>query len=642
MATTKAKPRADVHLGSIFLGPKAENADAFERLLLEALRDHVFFRRNFHPEDGFTLSELDKRDPAYQDSLSLLSQELLGLLGELKEDVPFFSPRYVGHMSSDITMASLIGYFATMLHNPNNVAAEASPVTTRLEYEVAAELAAMVGYPADRHWGHLTSGGTIANFEAMAMARNVKYLPLALRWAAAELGVRVEIALPGGTRAPSAELDLWRLINVAPEDALDAADRFRAAVGDSRRAHEALTRWSLSGLGFQEFERRLAAQFGDVLPPAVVLVPSTAHYSWQKISRALGIGAAQVVEVPVDERFRMSMDALRETFERLARRRQAVIAVVTVAGTTEESAVDRVDQLVALRRRAARELGLTFTLHADAAWGGYAASITRGRDGAWRSLEAARADVAPEDWPEPEVFQALCALQETDSITIDPHKLGYAPYPAGAVCFRDQRVRSLVAVEAPYVFAAERPDLGRSIFEGSKPGAAAAAVWMSHRVLPLNAAGYGRLIGETAKGARRLHRALEEARFDPFRIVLLPRTDLNIVCFTFGHPALRSLEATNALIDRVHRAMSATGGKPARQLDHFASKTTLRAAEYGPAAEPLVRALGFTAEDYRRAGGLSVLRCTVMNPLIAASSGRVDFLGGFVRTLREVLREQLS
>jgi hypothetical protein len=34
-----------------FLGPKAENADVFERLVVEAIRDHAFWRRNFHPAD---------------------------------------------------------------------------------------------------------------------------------------------------------------------------------------------------------------------------------------------------------------------------------------------------------------------------------------------------------------------------------------------------------------------------------------------------------------------------------------------------------------------------------------------------------------------------------------------------------------
>ena len=43
------RDRPLVDLSSLFLGPKAENADVFERLLLEAFRDHVFWRRNFHP-----------------------------------------------------------------------------------------------------------------------------------------------------------------------------------------------------------------------------------------------------------------------------------------------------------------------------------------------------------------------------------------------------------------------------------------------------------------------------------------------------------------------------------------------------------------------------------------------------------------
>ena len=47
--------------------------------------------------------------------------------------------------------------------------------------------------------------------------------------------------------------------------------------------------------------------------------------------------------------------------------------------------------------------------------------------------------------------------------------------------------------------------LGKYIFEGSKPGASAASVWLSHKVLPLNEKGYGYLIERTMEGARRLH-----------------------------------------------------------------------------------------------------------------------------------------
>ena len=74
-----------------FLGPRAENAEMLERLVTEALRDHCFWRRNYHPEDGFTIRETEKRREGYEDAVATLTQELMGLLAELKRDVPFFS-----------------------------------------------------------------------------------------------------------------------------------------------------------------------------------------------------------------------------------------------------------------------------------------------------------------------------------------------------------------------------------------------------------------------------------------------------------------------------------------------------------------------------------------------------------------------
>ena len=53
-------------------------------------------------------------------------------------------------------------------------------------------------------------------------------------------------------------------------------------------------------------------------------------------------------------------------------------------------------------------------------------------------------------------------------------------------------------------------------------------------------------------------------------------------------------------------------------------KTVLRSGEYGRAAIPLVERLGFAADDYWRAGGLSVIRCTVMDPFLASSRGRTS------------------
>ncbi|HET8650248.1 MAG TPA: hypothetical protein VFL95_09420, partial [Gemmatimonadales bacterium] len=299
----------DQALRSWFLGPRAENAALLERLVTEAIRDHIFWRRNFHPEDGITIREADKRQPGFEHAVDTLTQELMGLLAALKRDIPFFSGRYQGHMLYEPTLAAQVGYIAALLYNPNNIGAEAAPVTTALELEVAAALARMIGYD-DRHaWGHLTSGGTVANFEALWMARNIQYLPIALALAARDLGVPLEVTTADGSRAAVESLSLWSLLNIPNSAALDLLDTLQQSAPPAA-VRKALDAHSLATVGYQEYGVRLAHWFGDTLPPAIVLVAATAHYSWEKIVRALGIGSDQLVSVPVDTLLRMDGGAL--------------------------------------------------------------------------------------------------------------------------------------------------------------------------------------------------------------------------------------------------------------------------------------------------------------------------------------------
>ena len=46
-------------------------------------------------------------------------------------------------------MSGLLGYFMTMLYNPNNVALEASPLSTVAEIEVGEQLCELFGYNVD-------------------------------------------------------------------------------------------------------------------------------------------------------------------------------------------------------------------------------------------------------------------------------------------------------------------------------------------------------------------------------------------------------------------------------------------------------------------------------------------------------------
>lgn len=620
-----------------FLGPRAENSELFERLITEALRDHVFWRRNYHPEDGFTIREIDKRRDGYESAVATLTQELLGLLAELKRGVPFFSGRYKGHMTAELTLPSMVGWFAAMLYNPNNVSIEASPVTTRLELEVSAQLARMIGYDPARSWGHLASGGTIANFEALWIARNVIYLPVAASGAADALGVDLDVELPDGTTAPLRGLPLWQLVNIRNEASLDLWHALwdSAPPQDVKRA---LADHSLATVGYQDYHRRLAGAFGDPLPPGVVLVAATAHYSWEKIVRALGIGSNQLRYVPVDVRYRMDPDALWERLVDLADRRQPVMACVSVCGTTEESAVDALDRVLEVRARAERELGISFHLHADAAYGGYAAAVTRRADGTRRTAEEIRRSTGT-DWPTNELVRALEALAGADSVTIDPHKLGYIPYPAGAFLLRDRRARELVAIDPPYLLPSQGMDsaedlfLGRFIFEGSKPGAAAAAVWLSHQVLPLDERGYGHLIERTVCGARKLHAALGEADLGECDVVLLPEPDINIVCFVLTHESLRSLADVNALNESVYAQMSLA--QPGAAPEYMITRTRFQSPMYDGAVDPLLDALGVcTAEEWKASGaeGVVVLRSTVMDPFLVEPGGP-DHVRGFIDAL---------
>jgi hypothetical protein len=118
----------------------------FERMVALAIRDHVFWRRNYHPADPTHITEAIKRSDEYLQAMDALQEGLDELLAFLKNSVPFFSMRYQGHMNWDLTIPGMLGYFATMLYNPNNVAFEGSTATTFLELLVGVSI---TGAPTD-------------------------------------------------------------------------------------------------------------------------------------------------------------------------------------------------------------------------------------------------------------------------------------------------------------------------------------------------------------------------------------------------------------------------------------------------------------------------------------------------------------
>ncbi|MBQ6640087.1 MAG: aspartate aminotransferase family protein [Saccharopolyspora sp.] len=94
------------------------------------------------------------------------------LVERLRESYPFHHPRYQGQMLKPPHPAAMVGYLAAMRINPNNHALDGGPATSRMEQEATGLLGAMFGMPDAL--GHLTSSGTIANLEALFVARETR------------------------------------------------------------------------------------------------------------------------------------------------------------------------------------------------------------------------------------------------------------------------------------------------------------------------------------------------------------------------------------------------------------------------------------------------------------------------------------
>jgi len=340
---TSLKATGDLQVDALFLGPKSENRDYFRQILDFLIEEHMHWRRNFHPEDRTVTEPRDRRSEDYQITLDRTTEVLLELSSKLKQtSMPWFSAGYLGHMNSDTLMVANLACMATTLYNPNNCAYEASTATTPMEIEAGEDMATMLGYDPATSWGHITCDGTIANYEGLWLARNLKSFPLAVK--------KIHPDLVQG-------LGEWELLNLPVPIILYLIDKVKAAdVFDEVR---------------NESARGNGAGTGKL---GVVLVPQSKHYSWVKAADVLGIGQKNLVAVQVDNHYHMDVGILRETIESYIRQQIPILAVVGVLGTTEEGAIDKIDEIAALRDEYEKK-GISFYFHVDAAYGGYSRSL---------------------------------------------------------------------------------------------------------------------------------------------------------------------------------------------------------------------------------------------------------------------------
>ncbi|MGN9841698.1 pyridoxal phosphate-dependent decarboxylase family protein [Nonomuraea sp. H19] len=335
----------------------------------------------------------------------------------LRDNYPFFHPRYIGQMVKPPHPAAVVGYLTAMRLNPNNHAREGGPATADMEREVIAELAAMFGLGS--HLGHLTTSGTMGNLESLYVARETH---------------------PGAGIAYSAD----------------------------------------------------------------------SHFTHARMCHVLGVRGHAV---PVDAHGRMDLDALEDLL-----RRERIGTVVLTAGTTGTGAVDPVHEALELKARHG------VRLHVDAAYGGFYA------------LLAGEGLFDPRPWR---------AIASCDSVVVDPHKHGLQPYGCGAVLFSDPQVARYFRHDSPYTYYTPSDlHLGEISLECSRAGAAAAALWLTLRLLPATREGLGRVLLPGLRAARQWAGMLTASP----HLTLYQQPELDIVSYFPSEPALSGIDAASARV----------------------------------------------------------------------------------------------
>jgi tyrosine decarboxylase/aspartate 1-decarboxylase len=247
---------------------------------------------------------------------------------------------------------------------------------------------------------------------------------------------------------------------------------------------------------------------GQLAPGKKIVASEQAHYTHHRISSVLKLDFESIA---VDTHARIDLNALEK---RLAAKNDIGTVVVTM-GTTATGSVDPLPEILRLRDR------YNFRIHADAAYGGY---FTLAQNLA------------------PRATAAFAKITEADSIVIDPHKHGLQPYGCGCVLFRDPSVGRLYKHDSPYTyFSSAELHLGEISLECSRPGAAAAALWATQKLLPLTKNGeFANGLEKGRAAALALHKKL--AAGDKFIPAFEPELD---IVFFIPRPKTNSASLTD-------------------------------------------------------------------------------------------------
>ncbi|MCL4436222.1 MAG: tyrosine decarboxylase MfnA [Thaumarchaeota archaeon] len=219
-----------------------------------------------------------------------------------------------------------------------------------------------------------------------------------------------------------------------------------------------------------------------------ILLPESAHFSFETAANLLEL---KLVKIPLTDRFTVDTSEVRKAVSR------DTLAVIGIAGSTGLGTVDTIPELsdIALEHGA--------YLHIDATFGGFVLPFLQDL-GLYKGIFD---------------FKAL----GVKSISIDPHKMGLCPIPAGAILFRDESLLSAISRSVLYI--GQRGPKFTTI-TGTRPGAPAVAVWTALKLL--GRSGYRQIVKQCMENTLALADDLRQID----GVHLLAEPTMNILGFT--------------------------------------------------------------------------------------------------------------
>ncbi len=296
-------------------------------------------------------------------------------------------------------------------------------------------------------------------------------------------------------------------------------------------------------------------------PGKSIAYSADAHYTHSRMCGVLGVTG---VSVATDSAGRMDLNDLDRVLDA-----HDIGTVVATLGTTGLGAIDPLPEI--LERTQARGV----RVHVDTAYGGFFTLIA-------------------DDSADGVASAPFAAITRADSIVVDPHKHGLQPYGCGAVLFADPAVGRFYLHDSPYTyFSSDELHLGEISLECSRAGAAAAALWLTTRVLPLTDAGLGQVLRACRRGALDWARRLDASKeLTPFQ-----EPALDIVTYFPTHQRMSEIDAASR--------------------DLFTDAASLPSAERIDLATYLVDESGFRTRGHMVDSDVPrarIMRSTVMKP----------------------------